>query len=148
MNLIPPQNQHPLLNQTTSLQLEGHQASPYLTREDIVAILLKARKVESFAYIDTRPPYPEEMARKPYCASYTPLIFLKYNGMIGNAIEHIRRYMDALTAHSHDYELRLREFSKSLEGQALTWYTSLLPGLVLSWNDLVTQLMKKFFRSG
>ena len=40
--------------------------------------MLEARKAESFAY-------PEEMAGKPYLVNYTPLIFLKYDGMIGNA---------------------------------------------------------------
>nr|POE53939.1 hypothetical protein CFP56_53441 [Quercus suber] len=50
------------------------------------------------------------------------------------------QYVDALIV-----ELRLREFSKSLEGRAFTWYTSLTPGSVLSWNDLATQFMKKFF---
>lgn len=35
--------------------------------------------------------------------------------------------------------------SKSLEGRAFTWYTSLLLGSVLSWNDTATQFMKKFF---
>nr|POE84877.1 hypothetical protein CFP56_61282 [Quercus suber] len=85
-----------------------------------------------------RPPYPEEMASKPYPANYTPPIFPKYDGMIGNAKEHIRRYVDALTAHSYNHELRLGEFSKSMEGRAFAWYTSLLLGLVLSWNDLVT----------
>ena len=64
--------------------------------------------------------------------------------MIGNAKEHIRRYIDALIAHSHDQELRLREFFKSLEGQAFTWYTCLLPRSFLSWNDMVIQFMKKF----
>ena len=78
------------------------------------------------------------MSRKPYPANYTPPISPKYDGMVGNAREHIRRYMDALIAHSHDHELRLREFSKSLEGCAFTWYTSLSPGSVLSWNDMAT----------
>ena len=85
------------------------------------------------------------MARKPYPANYTPPIFPKYDGMVRNAKEHIMRYVDALTTHSHDHELRLREFSKSLEGRAFTWYTSLLPGSILSWNDMATQFMKKFF---
>lgn len=53
--------------------------------------------------------------------------------------------MDALTAHSHDHELRLREFPKSLEGQAFTWYTTLLLESVLSWNNIATQFMRKFF---
>ena len=69
-----------------------------------MAILLKARKVESSTYIDMRSPYLEEMARKPYPTNYTPFIFPKYDDMIGNAKEHIRRYVDALMAHSHDHE--------------------------------------------
>ena len=36
-------------------------------------------------------------------------------------------YVNVLTTHFHDHELRLREFSKYLEGQAFTWYTSLTP---------------------
>nr|POE89448.1 hypothetical protein CFP56_01804 [Quercus suber] len=103
------------------------------------------KKMESAIYVDTRPPYPEEIAGKPYPASYTPFIFLKYDGITRNAREHIRRYVDALTTHAYDHELRLKEFSKSLEGRAFTWYTSLAPGSVLSWNDLATQFMKKFF---
>ena len=53
--------------------------------------------------------------------------------------------MNVLIAHSHDHELRLRKFSKSLDGRAFTWYTSLLPGSILSWNDMAIQFMKKFF---
>lgn len=68
-----------------------------------------------------RPLYLEEMAKKPYLANYNPHIFLKYDSMIRNAREHIRRYVDALMAHSHDHELRLKEFSKSLEGQAFSF---------------------------
>lgn len=100
---MPPLNQ----KQRAPQQPNEPQASPYLTREDIEAILLEGRKADSFAYIDTRPSYPEEMARKTYLANYTPFIFPKYDGMIGNTKEHIRRYVDALAAHSHDHELRL-----------------------------------------
>ena len=101
--------------------------------------------MESAVYVDTRSPYPEEIAGKPYPTNYKPPIFPKYDGIIGNAREHIKRYVDALTNHSHDHKLRLREFSKSLEVQAFTWYNSLTLGSVLSWNDLATQFMKKFF---
>ena len=101
--------------------------------------------MEITVYVDTKPPYPEEIAGKPYPANYTPPIISKYDGITGNAREHIKQYVDALTTHSHNNELRLREFSKSLKGQAFTWYTSLAPGLVLSWNNMATQFMKKFF---
>ena len=138
-------NLDPLLNQRLSSLTEGPQASPYLTKEDIVAILLEDRKAERFAYIDTRSPNLEVMGRKPYPMNYTPPIFPKYDGIVWNARKHIIRYVDALTAYSHNHELRLIEFSKSLEGCAFTCYTGLLPGLVLSWNDMATQFMKKFF---
>ena len=101
--------------------------------------------MESVVYVDTRPSYHEEKARKPHAANYTPPIFPKYDGMTRNAKEHIRRYIDALTAHSYDHELRLREFSKSLKGRAFTWYANLALRSILSWNDLATQFMKKFF---
>lgn len=116
-----------------------------MTKEDISTISFEAKKLESTVYIDTRPSYPEEVAGRPYPANYTLPIFSKYDSMIGNAREHIRWYVDALMVHSHDHELRLREFSRSLEGRAFTWYTSLALGSVLSWNDLATQFIKKFF---
>ena len=76
--------------------------------------------MESVVYVNTRPLYPEEIVGKPYPANYTPHIFLKYDGIIGNAREHIRRFIDVPIAHSHDHKLRLRECSKSLEGRAFT----------------------------
>jgi len=56
--------------------------------------LFEAKKLESVVYIDTGPPYLEEIARRPYPANYTPPIFPKYDGMTWNASEHIRRYVD------------------------------------------------------
>ena len=76
--------------------------------------------MESVVYVDTKPPYPKEIAGKPYPANYTPPIFAKYDGIIGNTREFIKRYVDVLIDHSHDHELRLREFFKSLEGRAFT----------------------------
>ena len=76
--------------------------------------------MESVVYVDTKPSYPEEIAGKPYPANYTPPIFRKYDGIIGNAKEFIRQYVDMLTADSHDHELSLREFPKSLEGRVFT----------------------------
>nr|POF05305.1 hypothetical protein CFP56_37613 [Quercus suber] len=96
------------------------QGSLYLTGKDIHAIMFEAKKMENVVYVDSRPPHPKEIAGKPYPANYTPPIFPMYDGIIGKAKEFIRRYVDVLTAHSHDHELRLREFSKSLEGRAFT----------------------------
>ena len=74
-------------------------------------------------YTDVRPPYPEAVARKPYPDNYVSFVFPRYDGKIGNAKEHIRRFVDAVIAHSHDYGLRLKDFSKSLEVD-FSWYHS------------------------
>ena len=87
-----------------------------MTRENIHAIMFEAKKMESVVYVDIWPPYREEIVRKPYHANYTPPIFPKYNGIIGNARKHIRRFIDALIAYSHSHKLKLKEVSKSLDG--------------------------------
>ena len=85
-----------------------------MTRENIHAIMFEAKKMESVVYVDIWPSSHEEIVGKPYHANYTPPIFPKYDGITGNTREHIKRYVDTLTAHTHDYEPRFREFSKSL----------------------------------
>ena len=110
-----------MLEDSCTLGSSGPQGSSYLTREDIHAILFEAKKMESVVYGDTKPSYLEEITGKPYLANYTPPIFPKYDGITGNTREHIKRYVDTLTAHTHDHEPRFREFSKSLEGRAFTW---------------------------
>ena len=54
-----------------------------------------AKKAESTVYVNTRPPYFEEVAGKRYPINYTSPIFPKYDRMVGNTREHIRRYVDA-----------------------------------------------------
>lgn len=72
-------------------------------------------------------------------------MFLKYDGKTCNAKEHVRGFVDALTVHSHDHDLRMKDFSKSLEGCTFSWYASLALGSVFGWSDLSTRFMKKFF---
>ena len=39
----------------------------------------------------------------------------------------------------------MREFSKSLDDRACSWYANLPPGSIQSWEDLVGKLCGKFF---
>nr|POF27167.1 hypothetical protein CFP56_08538 [Quercus suber] len=52
--------------------------------------------MESSIYPNTRPPYLEEIAGKPYYANYTSPILPKYDGITGNAREHIKRVSSKL----------------------------------------------------
>lgn len=60
--------------------------------------------------------------------------------------EHVNRFIDALGSHAGDYNLRLREFSKSLIDRAYTWYITLAPDSVCSWEDLANRFCKKYFQ--
>ncbi|TQE14151.1 hypothetical protein C1H46_000070 [Malus baccata] len=45
--------------------------------------------------------------------------------------------------HANDYNLRLREFSKRLIDRANTWYTTLTPGSIRTWEELASMFYKK-----
>ena len=92
-----------------------------------------------------QPPYPLEIQSKPYPKGYRPPAFQMYNGRTGNAREHIIQFIDDLGVFSHDLELRMRVFSKSLGDHAYSWYANLAPGSIHSLEDLVNQFCGKFF---
>ncbi|KAI5335496.1 hypothetical protein L3X38_025629 [Prunus dulcis] len=64
----------------------------------------------------------------------------------GSPKEHVNRFIDALGPHAGDYNLRFREFSKSITNHAYTWYTTLMPGSIRSWEDLASMFCKKYFQ--
>ena len=92
-----------------------------------------------------QPPYPREIQAKPYPKGYRPPAFRMYNGRSGSAREHVIQFIDDLGIFSHDLELRIRVFSKSLEGRAYSWYAHLQPESIRTWEELVSQFCGKFF---
>ncbi|CAL2271821.1 unnamed protein product [Prunus armeniaca] len=64
----------------------------------------------------------------------------------GSPKEHVNHFIDALGPHAGDYNLRRREFSKSLTDCAYTWYMTLAPGSIRSWEDLANRFCKKYFQ--
>ena len=117
----------------------------FITKGELIS-LLKAEKERLLATsIDFRPPYPVEIAIKPYPRKYVSPVFRKYNGKIGNAKEHIVQFIDDLGIHAHDPELRLREFSKSLTERAYTWYANLPSESIRTWDEMVSQFCAKFY---
>ncbi|VVA39546.1 PREDICTED: retrotransposon, partial [Prunus dulcis] len=115
---------------------ESEQKGPsFVTQEDVVAMLEKelSRSQEDWKYIP-QPPYPSSLLQQPYPKGYETPNF------------HVSRFIDALGPHAGDYNLRLREFSKSLTDRAYTWYTTLAPGSIRSWDDLAGRVCKKYFQ--
>uniref|UniRef100_A0A2N9JAT3 Retrotransposon gag domain-containing protein n=1 Tax=Fagus sylvatica TaxID=28930 RepID=A0A2N9JAT3_FAGSY len=68
------------------------------------------------------------------------------HGAIGSALEHVSKFLDAMGPHVGDSNLCLREFSKSLTDRAYTWYMTLQPTSMKTWDDMVKIFCGKFFR--
>uniref|UniRef100_A0A2N9G206 Integrase catalytic domain-containing protein n=1 Tax=Fagus sylvatica TaxID=28930 RepID=A0A2N9G206_FAGSY len=63
----------------------------------------------------------------------------------GSALEHVSKFLDAMGPYVGDSNLCLREFSKSLTNRTYTWYATLQPASMKTWEDMVEIFCGKFF---
>ena len=52
-------------------------------------------------------------------------------------MEHVSRFIHTIGPYVGDKELCLREFAKSLVDRAYTWYTTLRPGSIKTWDEIM-----------
>ncbi|KAK9911759.1 hypothetical protein M0R45_035650 [Rubus argutus] len=118
----------------------------FVTQEDVVAMLEKElrRTNEDWKYLP-QPSYSTNLINRPYPTGYETPNFILFDGRKGSPREHISRFIDALGPHASDHNLRLREFSKTLTDRAYTWYTTLAPGSIHTWEDMASKFCKKYF---
>jgi hypothetical protein len=65
----------------------------------------------------------------------------------GSALVHISKFIDSMGAYAGNGDLCLREFSKSLDDRAYTWYTTLPLGSMKVWEDMVELFCGKYFQA-
>uniref|UniRef100_A0A2N9HCQ8 Integrase catalytic domain-containing protein n=1 Tax=Fagus sylvatica TaxID=28930 RepID=A0A2N9HCQ8_FAGSY len=94
-----------------------------------------------------KPPYPAELLKQPYPEKYIAPTFSRFDGRKGSALVHISKFVDSMGAYAGNGDLCLREFSKSLDDRAYTWYTTLPPGSVKVWEDMVELFCGKYFQA-
>jgi hypothetical protein len=94
-----------------------------------------------------KPPYPSELLKQPYPEKYVAPTFSRFDGRKGSAFVHISKFIDSMGAYAGNGDLCLREFSKSLDDRAYTWYTTLPPGSVKAWEDMVELFYGKYFQA-
>ena len=128
----------------------GEQNTPahqFVTLFDLTSLLEREKgkqRKEPMRYV-RKPPYPAELLSKPYPEKYETPTFALYDGRKGNAMEHISKFMDSMGPFAGDGELCLREFSKSLTNRAYTWYSTLQPNSIPTWEDMVESLCTNYF---
>ncbi len=84
-----------------------------------------------------KPPYPAKLLKQPYPEKYVVPTFSCFDGRKGNTLVHVSKFIDSMGPYVNNGDLCLREFSKSLDDKAYTWYTTLPPGSVKSWEYIV-----------
>ncbi|KAM2174790.1 hypothetical protein ACFX1Q_034276 [Malus domestica] len=117
---------------------KGLEKTPsFVTQEDVIAMLENELHMSSkdWKYVP-EPPYPTSVLHIPYPKGYKTPNLVFFDGNNGSPEEHISRFIDVLGPHVGEYNLRLREFSKSLINRAYTWYTTLALGSIGTWEEL------------
>jgi hypothetical protein len=94
-----------------------------------------------------KPPYPTELLKQPYPEKYVVPTFSRFDGRKGSALVYISKFIDSVGAYAGNGDLCLREFSKSLDDRAYTWSTTLPPGSVKVWEDMVELFCGKYFQA-
>uniref|UniRef100_A0A2N9FG65 Integrase catalytic domain-containing protein n=1 Tax=Fagus sylvatica TaxID=28930 RepID=A0A2N9FG65_FAGSY len=126
----PRQNEEE--NQEKPHQDSGSQEkeATFVTMSDVANLLKQEREKnpkEPRLFV-RKPPYPIELLKQPYPEKYVAPTFSRFDGRKGSALVHISKFIDSMGAYAGNGDLCLREFSKSLDDRAYTWYTTLPPG--------------------
>ena len=104
----------------------------FATMTDVANLLKQEREknLKKPRLFVKKPPYPTELLKQPYPEKYIVPTFSRFDGRKGIALVHISKFIDSMGAYAGNGDLCLREFSKSLNDRAYTWYTTLPPGSV------------------
>ena len=60
-------------------------------------------------------------------------------------MEHVNRFVHTIGPCVGDRKLCLREFAKSLVDRAYTWYTTLRPGSIKTWDEMMERFCAKYY---
>uniref|UniRef100_A0A2N9EW19 Integrase catalytic domain-containing protein n=1 Tax=Fagus sylvatica TaxID=28930 RepID=A0A2N9EW19_FAGSY len=93
------------------------------------------------------PQPPPNDPNQPYPEKYVAPTFSRFDGRKGSALVHISKFLDSMGAYAGNGDLCFREFSKSLDDRAYTWYTTLPPESVKVWEDMVELFCGKYFQA-
>ena len=91
-------------------------------------------------------PYPNDFDLVSYLVGWCVPDFIKFNGDDNRTTwKHISQYVAQLGEASSSKALRVCLFSLSLTGTAFSWFSSLPPNSVHSWNELEQKFHDHFY---
>ena len=129
------------------LAVEGGTNPQYLTLTYVSALLEQEK--ENLLRIPKQfsqdPPFPPELLGKPYPKGYELPKFHPFDGRNGSVVKHVSRFVHTMGPYAGDRELCLREFTKSLVDRAYTWYTTVRPGSIKTWDEMMERFCAKYY---
>uniref|UniRef100_A0A2N9J026 Retrotransposon gag domain-containing protein n=1 Tax=Fagus sylvatica TaxID=28930 RepID=A0A2N9J026_FAGSY len=87
-----------------------------------------------------KPPYPTELLKQPYPEKYIVPTFSHFDDRKGSAFVHISKFINSMRACAGNGDL-------THDDRAYTWYTTLPPGSVKVWEDMVELFGGKYFQA-
>ena len=132
---------------TQTLRPENQETA--LKQSDVLSLLrreLQKSSTDDFKFIP-QPLYSTELYQMQYLKGYKTPRFSLFDKRKENRKEHISRFIDSLGQHAGNYNLRLREFSKSVTDWAYTWYPILVQGSIRDWDEMVAKFCRKYFEN-
>ena len=127
----------------------NNKEEPFITLLEVADLLQQEREkiLKEPRHFVRKPPYPAELLKQPYPDKYVTSTFSRFDGRKGSALVHVSKFIDSMGPYAGNGDLCLRAFSKSLNDRAYTWYTTLPPGSVRSWDDMVEMFCGKYFQA-
>uniref|UniRef100_A0A2N9HJ60 Uncharacterized protein n=1 Tax=Fagus sylvatica TaxID=28930 RepID=A0A2N9HJ60_FAGSY len=127
----------------------NNKEKPFITLSEVADLLQQEREkiLKEPKHFVRKPPYPAELLKQPYPDKYVTPTFSCFDGRKGSALVHVSKFIDSMGPYAENGDLCLREFSKSLDDRTYTRYTTLPPGSVRTWDDMVEMFCGKYFQA-
>ncbi|KAG9458562.1 hypothetical protein H6P81_003070 [Aristolochia fimbriata] len=133
----PPVNQEPLLEEPGALS--------YGTLQEMISNAVEqkvqAEGVRSQAY--TRP-YSRRIQAIHMPTSYHPPKFQQFSG-VGNPKQHVAHFIETCNNAGTDGDLLVKQFGRSLKGNAFDWFIELPAESIDSWEQLESEFLSRFY---
>ncbi|KAG9458357.1 hypothetical protein H6P81_002865 [Aristolochia fimbriata] len=134
---IPPMSREPLLEEPGALS--------YGTLQEMISNAVdqkvQAEGVRSQAY--TRP-YSRRIQSIHMPTSYHPPKFQQFSGD-GNPKQHVAHFIETCNNAGTDGDLLVKQFGRSLKGNAFDWFIELPAESIDSWEQLENEFLSRFY---
>ena len=76
--------------------------------------------------------------------NYQPPKFQQFDGK-GNPRQHVAHFVETCNNAGTDGDLLVKQFVRSLKGNAFDWYTDMKPSSINSWEQLERKFLNRFY---